>query len=112
MKEDWGSALVAHEGTHVDRAKKRQHDRFDGEIAAFTTESLFHEARQPTERFGYLSKSTPAREYEIWNPSWEGPDKATLRSNAVKEWVMLPKNQGGTYGLRPPNVRAQRKRGG
>jgi len=39
-------------------------------------------------------------EYDIWNPSWEGPDKETLRSKAIKDWLAVPKKNGG-YGLKP-----------
>jgi hypothetical protein len=44
----------------------------------------------------------PTKDYYIWNPSWEGPDKETLRSNAIKDFLAVPKAQGGFYELTPP----------
>lgn len=103
---DSSQSLVAHEGDHVHSNKALGlRGSFAKEMDAFTVESLFLEAQHPGERVVFTTTGNPPRDYDIWNPSWDGPDKATLRSNAIKDWLAVPKRQGGSYELTPPLAR-------
>lgn len=106
LDDDASQALVAHEGSHVDDYKTvGQRSEFAEEFDAHTVQSIFLEA-QGAERGGYSNKPEN-KYYPFWEPSWEGPDKATLRSNAIKDWLAVPTAKGG-YGLTPPKPKPPR----
>jgi len=113
LDSDSSQALVAHEGSHVDDYKTvgNRNDFFE-ELDAYTVQSIFLEAQFPNQRrvFTVTSPGKPPKEteYDIWNPSWEGPDKETLRSNAIKDYLAVPIKQGGKYELTPPKPKPTR----
>ena len=101
-------SLVAHEGSHVDDYKTLgNRSDFIEEFDAYIVTSLFIEAQYPKDKISYPI-GDPPQKYDIWNPSWEGPDKETLRSNAVKEYLAIPEAKGGSYELTPPKLKPQR----
>jgi len=102
FSSDSGQSLVAHEGSHVnDKQTVGMRDEYDAEMDAYTVQSLFVEAQFPNERKVLRTTTTSPSgreihtEYDIWNPSWKEADKQTLRSNAIKEYLAVPKDQGG-----------------
>ncbi len=75
-------------------------------------QSIILEAQFPDQR-KFFTVTTPGilpkeTKYDIWNPSWEGPDKETLRSNAIKDYLAVPIKQGGKYELTPPKPKPRR----
>ena len=119
LDDNSSQALVAHEGSHVDDDKTiGRRNKFDYEFDSHTVQSLFAEAQYPNSAYVFdvtspgkpATKKSPAvapttKSYDLWNPSWNGPDKETLRSNAIKAYLAVPKAQGGKYELRPPKAR-------
>jgi len=116
LGSDSSQALVAHEGSHVDGYKSvGNRSDYSEETDAHVIQSIFLEAQFPDQR-RFFTVTTPGKpptkrsagvpatttEYDIWNPSWNAADKETLRSNAVKEYIGVPKSKGGKYGLTPP----------
>ncbi|RMG01266.1 MAG: RHS repeat-associated core domain-containing protein, partial [Acidobacteria bacterium] len=115
LDSDSSQALVAHEGSHVNDFKTvgNRNDFFE-EFDADTVQSIFLEAQVPDQR-KFFTVTTPGilrkeTKYDIWNPSWEGPDKETLRSNAIKDYLAVPIKQGGKYELTPPKRAAPQRR--
>jgi RHS repeat-associated protein len=117
LDSDSSQALVAHEGSHVNDYKTvgLRADYIE-EYDAHQVQSLFVEAQYPESSYHFTAKD--GTKYDIWNKSWEGVDKETLRSKAINDWLAVPKTNGG-YGLKPPpppkpkqpNTRQRRKRG-
>jgi RHS repeat-associated protein len=117
LDSDSFQALVAHEGSHVNDYKTvGLRADYIKEYDAHQVHSLFVEAQYPEGSYYFTAKD--GTEYDIWNKSWEGVDKETLRSKAINDWLAVPKTNGG-YGLKPPpppkpkqpNTRQRRKRG-
>lgn len=106
--EGYSQSLVAHEGKHVNDYKTvgNRNDFFE-EMDGLNVQSLFLEAQSPNEGRPYPI-GNPVKDYYIWNPSWKGPDKETLRSNALKDFLAVPEAQGGFYELTPPKPKPQR----
>lgn len=101
LDSDSSQALVAHEGSHIDDYKTvGQRSNLNEEFDAHKVQSLFLEAQFPEGTRNFTAKD--GTKYPIWNPSWEGPDKETLRSNAIKDWLAVPDG----YNLKPPKPKA------
>jgi RHS repeat-associated protein len=116
LDSDSSQALVAHEGSHVDyfQTVGNIKSKYDFEFRGLEVQSIFLEVQFPDQRkfFTVTSPGKPPKEteYDIWNPSWEGPDKETLRSNAIKDYLAVPIKQGGKYELTPPKRAAPQRR--
>lgn len=123
LDSESSQALVGHEGNHVDyfQTVGNIKSRYDFEFRAHEVQSLLVEAQYPDSSYylsssGDIKKKIEPKNYDIWNSSWEGPDRETLRRNAINEWLAVPTSQGG-YGLKPPpppkpkQTRQRRKKG-
>ena len=123
LDDEGSQSLVGHEGNHVDyfQTVGNVKSRYDFEFRAHEVESFLSEVQYPNSSVyatstGDKKKKIEPKEYDIWNSSWEGPDRETLRSNAINEWLVVPTSQGG-YGLKPPpppkpkQTRQRRKKG-
>jgi hypothetical protein len=102
LKGDSSQALVGHEGAHVDYFQtigNNTKDKRNFEYQGHYVQSLLAEAQYPDSSYHVTDKNK--KTYDIWNASWEGPDKETLRTNAINTWLNVPMNLGG-YGPNPP----------
>ncbi|MBK7804203.1 MAG: hypothetical protein IPJ55_16400 [Chloracidobacterium sp.] len=113
-------AVVGHEGDHVNYFQtvgNNTNDKRDFEYGGHFVQSLLGEAQFGQFANGrYWATDDNAKQYDIWNSSWEGPDRETLRTSAINKWLDVPTNQGG-YGPNPPPppkpkpTRQRRKKG-
>jgi len=113
-------AVVGHEGDHVNYFQtvgNNTNDKRNFEYGGHFVQSLLGEAQFGQFANGrYWATDDNAKQYDIWNSSWEGPDRETLRTSAINKWLDVPTNQGG-YGPNPPPppkpkpTRQRRKKG-
>ncbi len=103
LDSDSSQSLVAHEGDHVDYFQTKGNntsEKYSFEFRGHYVDSLFSEAQYSDSSVYFTAKD--GSKYDIWNSSWEGPDKETLRSKAINEWLAVPTKNGGN-GLKPPS---------
>jgi RHS repeat-associated protein len=104
--------LIGHEGSHVADAQKylatgENPSNYQFEYDGHFVQSVLGEAIAKQGNFVnyYVStggtQTTPERKVDLWNKGWEEADKATLRSNAINEFLAISKKDGGSYQLSP-----------